>query len=365
MHILRNYVLKEIRSNFWATLLILTFVLLAGNVFTKMMDLVLNRGVDPLAILQIVVYSTPFMCVYTLPMAMLVSVLLAFGRLSADHELTAVRASGISLARIVRPVVLAAAVLSCFIFFLNDRIASQSHFKMRQVSTQIGLRSPAAALEEGVFIKSFGDLVIFIHRIEGNDLHQVRIYQPQPKGPTRTIVAERGQLIPIPEQNVIKLKLENGTTDEPDANNPGRFYKLKFGTYFLPLDLSGFKFKAAIEKKRKEMTVHELWSQFRKLKSEGFIDNYVLTEIHQKIAMALSPLILTLIAIPLGMRTHRSEKSVGYAVALILGTVYWVAIIGVGAISKTGTVPPVIAMHLPNAAFLLVGLALLRKMVRS
>lgn len=363
MHILRNHVLREIRSNFLATMAILTFVLLAGNIFTKMMDLVLNRGVDPIAILQIIAYSAPYLCVYTLPMAMLVAVLLAFGRLSADHELTAIRASGISLSRIIRPVLIMAAAASCFVFLLNDQIASQSHFKMRQISTQIGLKSPAAALEEGVFIKSFGDIVIFIHRIEGNHLQQVRIYQPQPKGPTRTIVAESGQLIPIPEQNVIKLKLENGTTDEPDANNPGRFYKFKFGTYYLPLDLSGFKLKSKIEKKRKELSVRELWAHFQKLKSEGFVDDFILTEIHQKIAMSLSPFILTLLAIPLGIRTHRSEKSIGYAIALILGTVYWVALIGVGAVSRNGTVPPLV-MHLPNIVFLLIGTALIRRIGR-
>ncbi len=365
MHLLRNHVLREIRSNFWSTMLILTFVLLVGNIFTKMVDLILNRGVDPIAIAQLVIYGTPFLCIYTLPMALLVAVLLAFGRLSADHELTALRASGISLSRVVRPVLVLAAVLSLFTFYLSDQVASKSHFKMRQVTAEIGLQSPAAALEEGVFIKSFGDLVIFIHRIEGNELHQVRIYQPQPKGPTRTIVAERGQLIPMPEQNVIKLKLENGTTDEPDANNPGRFYKLKFGTYFLPLDLTGFKFKANLEKKRKELSVRELWAQFQKLKREGFVDNYVLTEIHQKIAMSMSAFLLTLIAIPLGIRAHRSEKSVGYAIALILGTVYWVVQIGVAALAKTGSVPPALAIHLPNVFFLGIGLYLLKRMIRS
>lgn len=365
MHILRNHVLKEIRGSFGWAMLVLTFILLVGNVFTKMIDLVINRGVDPVAISQLVAYSTPYICVYTVPMAMLVAVLLAFGRLSADHELTALRASGINLARIVRPVLLLAAILSLFTFYLSDQLASRSHFKMRQISAQIGLQSPTAALEEGVFIKSFGDLVIFIHRIDGDKLQQVRIYQPQANGPTRTIVAERGQLIPLPEQNIIKLKLENGTTDEPDANNPGRFYKLKFGTYFLPLDISGFKFKSNLEKKRKELSVRELWAQFVKLKNDGYVDNYVLTEIHQKIAMALSPLILTLIAIPLGIRTHRSEKSVGFAVALILGTVYWVALIGVSAVAKTGTFPPGIILHLPNVFFLAVGLGLMLKLLKS
>lgn len=365
MHLLRNHVLREIRSNFVSTLLILTFVLLVGNVFTKMIDLVLNRGVDPVAIGQLILYSLPYLCIYTLPMAMLVAVLLAFGRLSADHELTAVKASGVNLARIVRPVLVLSVVLSLFTFYLSDQLASRSHFKMRQVSSSIGLQSPTAALEEGVFIKNFGDLVIFIHRIDGNQLQQIRIYQPQPKGPTRTIVAERGQLIPLPEQNVIKLKLENGTTDEPDANNPGRFYKLKFGTYFLPLDISGFKFKANLEKKRKELTVRELWAQFIKLKNDGFVDNDILAEINEKIAMALSVFVLTLLAVPLGIRTHRSEKSVGYAVALILGTIYWASLIGVTAFAKTGTLPPVAVMHVPNAVFMAIGIWLLSRMVRS
>ena len=365
MHLLRNHVLREVRQNFGSTLAILTFVLLVGNVFTKMIDLVLNRGVDPVAIAQLIGYSAPYLLVYTLPMAMLVAVLLAFGRLSADHELTAIRASGISLARVTRPVLLLALALSVFTFYLNDQLASKSHFKMRQVSSAIGLQSPTAALEEGVFIKSFGDLVIFIHRIDGNELRQIRIYQPQPKGPTRTIVAERGRLIPVPDRSMIKLKLENGTTDEPDANNPGRFYKLKFGTYYLPLDLSGFKLKGNLEKKRKELTTRELWAQFVKIKRDGFVDNFLLTEINEKIAMSLSVFVLTLLAIPLGIRAHRTEKSIGYAVALILGTVYWGSIIGASALARTGAVPPIAVIHLPNLIFSAAGFFLLRRMARS
>jgi lipopolysaccharide export system permease protein len=365
MHLLRHYAIREILKNFWSTLAILTFVLLVGNVFTKMIDLIVNRGVDPLAIAKLILYSAPYLFVYTLPMAMLVSVLLAFGRLSADRELVAIRASGITLMRIVRPVLILAVTLSLFAFYLNDQFASKSHFKMRQVSSEIGMQSPAAALEEGVFIKNFGNLVIFIHRIEGNQLHQIRIYQPQEKGPTRTIVAEKGELIPMIDRNVIKLKLENGTTDEPDANNPGRFYKLRFGTYFLPLDVSGFKFKGKLEKKRKELTTHELWSQFVKLKKEGFTDNFLLTEINEKIAIALSVVVLTLLAIPLGIRTHRSERSVGYAIALILGTVYWAAIIAASALSRSAVISPFIAMHLPNVFFLGIGAWLLSRMARS
>lgn len=365
MRIIRNYVLEEVWNHFLVALLVLTFILLVGNVFSKMFDLVLNRGVDVLRMMELFLHSTPFLFVFTIPMAALVAILLTFGRLSADHEIIALRASGVSIKRIIRPVILVSVVLSLFTLYLNDQVASRSHYRVREISSDIGLKAPAAILEEGVFIKSFKDIILFIHRIEGNKLYQIRIYQPQEDGPTRTVIAEKGELIPIPEQNLIKLKLINGTSDEPDPKNPGRFYKLKFGTYYLPLDISRFKFKANLSKKRKELTINELWTHFQKLKREGFVDNYLLTEIHRKVAMSLSVLVLTLIAIPLAMKTGRSEKSIGFALALIVGTFYWAFLIGMSSLSKMGTLPPWAAMHLPNFVIGLVGLGLLWRLLRT
>jgi len=363
VRIIRNYILEEFFSNFFATLLVLTFVLLVGNVFSNMIDLVINRGVDIIRILQVFLFMTPFLFVFTIPMAASVGALLTFGRLSADHEVSALKASGVSPRKIVRPVLLISVILSVFTLYLNDQIASRSHYMVRKISAEIGLQTPAAMLEEGVFIKSFKNIVLFIHRIQDNQLSQIRIYQPQEDGPTRTIVAERGELIPIPEQNIIKLKLINGTSDEPDAANPGRFYKLRFGTYFLPLDMSNLKFREPLERKRKELTLKELWANFLRLKNEGFVDPYALTEIHKKIAMSFASFVLVLISIPLAIRVHRGEKSIGFAIALLLCTLYWALLIGAASLSKTGTVPAWISLHAPNLGFFVAGLALMKKTV--
>jgi len=362
--IIRDYVLGEVFSNFWMTLCFLTFILLVGDLFSKMIDLIINHGVDITRMVQIFILSIPFLATFTIPMAALVAVLLAFGRLSADHETTALRASGVSLGRIVTPILLIAAVMSLLAFYLNDQIASKSHYRVRQISSEIGLKTPTALLEEGVFIKRFKDIVIFIHRIDGNKLKQVRIYQPQENGPTRTIIAEEGEIVPIPDQNIIKLKLINGISDEPDTNNPERFYKLKFGTYYLPLDISNFKYKNILEKKRKELTTGELWRHYKQLKAEGFVDNYALTAINNKIAISLSPFVLVLLSIPLGIRAHRREKSFGFAIALLLGTLYWALSIGASSLAKMGTMPPVAIMHIPNLLFLLTGAFMLRRIVR-
>ncbi len=365
MKILRNYILEEVFTSFFAVLFFLTFILMVGNVFASMIDLVMNRGVDILRITQVIVHSLPFLMMFTIPTAALVAILLTFGRLSADHELVAMRASGINLRRIFKPILITAFCLSLFTFYLSDQIAPRSHFKVRQIASEIGLETPAAILEEGVFIKSFKGFVIFIHRIEGNVLKQIRIYQPQKDGPTRTIIAERGELIPLPEQNIIKLKLTNGTSDEPDSSNPGRFYKLNFGTYFLPLDISTMKFKGTLDRKRKERSITELWAHYSKLTKEGFYDAYALTEINKRVAAALSSFCFAMIGIPLAIRTQRGEKSIGFAIALILVTIYWVALIGMASLGKKEVLSPWIALHIPNIIYVLLGCVLMRKNLKA
>lgn len=366
MRILRNYVLEEMSGHFVVSLLVMTFLLLVGNVFTKMMDLVINRGVDLVHIFQLFLFTTPFIFVFTLPMALVLSVLFVFGRLSGDHELTAMKASGIHLFRVIGPILIVSVMLSLLSLYIQDQVASKSHFRVRQISAEIGLQTPAALLEEGVFIKSFKNIVLFIHKINGNELSQIRIYEPQPYGPTRTIIAERGELIPLPEMNMIKLKLEDGISDEPDKNNPGRFYKLKFGTYFLPLDISQFKSRGPIEKKRQELTIRELWQQHQKLRREGFFDPYTLTEIHKKIAIACSPFFLVFMAIPLAIRSQRAEYAIGIGIAIILSGIYWTLLLGAAtALSKTSTIHPAFAMHLPNTLFFIMGLFLQLRLMRS
>lgn len=365
MRILRNYVLGEISYFFFACLFVLTFLLICGNVLTKMADLVINWGVDAFLLLELLFFSAPFLFTFTIPVSVLIAVLLAFGKLSADLEITAMKASGVSLWRVARPVLVGALALSVFALYINDRISSESHFRVRQITAEIGMKTPVSILEEGVFIKHFKDIVLFIHRIEGEELHGVRIYQPQMSGPTRTIAAEKGTLVTLPEKNMVQLKLMNGTTDEPDADDPSKFYKLHFDNYYLPLDLSNYKFREPLAKKPKEMSIAELLSEYKRIKSEeNFTAHDLAAEVHRKIATSLSVFVFALIGIPLAIRTRRGEKAIGFAVALALTTLYWSLLLGAVALAKTGTVDPALCLHAPNALFLAAGIFLTRRVFR-
>ena len=357
MRILRDYILKDFFHSFVLSLIVFTFVLLVGNLI-KLADLVINKGIDLFSVLKLFLYLVPWLLSFTLPIAALTGVILTFGRISSDGELIAMKASGISLYRIASPVIMIGIIFSFVSFLMNDQISSNASFASRRVIKEIGIKSPAAYLEESTFIRGFENYVIFIHEIRGYKFRNIRIYQPQEGKPTRTIVAESGEINSIPERNIIELKLFNGTSEEPSPTDPQSFYKLNFKTYFMSLDLTKIFKQENIEKKTREMSVTELRAQIEKFRSQQIDPTPLYVEIYKKINMSVAAFVLVLVGIPLGIRAHRSEKSIGFGISLILFAVYWGAFLGGVALALKGSVPPLIGVSLPNAAFMVLGLVL-------
>ena len=225
MRILRTYILQEHLGPFFVTMGGLTAVMLVGNII-KSMELVVAKGVSPFDILRLMIYRIPDMLSFTVPMACLIAMVLAFGRLSADYELIAMRASGVAPIRLVFPIFMVGLVISALLLIVNDRLVPASHLAFRRQLKAIGIKRPTAYLEAGTFIKEFPPYVIFVYQVDGQKLTHVRIYEPQPNGPTRTIIAERGEFIRLPSKRGVQLKLYDGTVDEWDPLRPGSFYKV-------------------------------------------------------------------------------------------------------------------------------------------
>jgi len=244
-------------------------------------------------------------------------------------------------------------------------VASASHYAYRRLLLRIGFENPAAALEEGTFIKKFKNFVIFIYEIDGNRLEGVRIYQPQEGEPTRTIIAEKGEIVSMPEENMIKLRLLHGTSDEPDPKDPSKLYKLNFKTYDLPLYIAPIRDGEELGKKPKDMSVRELRAEIRRLGEAGIAATYPLSaEIHNKFALAFSSLGFVLIGIPLGITTRRSEKSVNFGIGLVLMTLYWVLLIGGKALAQKGVAPPLFSLQFSNFVIGGLGVTLFARLAR-
>jgi lipopolysaccharide export system permease protein len=271
----------------------------------------------------------------------------------------AIKASGINLFSLILPLLIVGIILSLVLVIFNDRVIPYAHYASRKTLIDVGVKNPTAALEPGVFINSFEKYILFIYRIDENKLSNVRIYEPQGDDkPTRTIVAKRGEFIAIPEKNMVKLKLMEGTSDEPDPQNPANFYKLNFKTYFMTLSLAQMQDKDKIRKKPKDMTILELREEIEKLRKEGISPAPLITETNERISLAFSCLVFILLGSSLAIITRRREKSINFSIAFVIVGVYYLLLMGSEALSLQGYVNPQLAMWIPNLIFGVIGVIL-------
>ncbi len=362
MRILRTYILREHLAPFLVTMGGLTAVLLVGNII-KFAELVIAKGVSFFDILRLLLYLIPYMLSFTIPMACLIAIILAFGRLSTDYELIAMRASGVAPIRLVFPMLVVGLIISLGLLIVNDRVVPASHLAFRRQLKAIGVKHPAAYIEEGTFIKEFIPYIIFVYQVEGQKLDNVRIYEPQPSGPTRTIIAERGVFESLPNKQGVQLKLFDGTIDEWDPQHPGSFYKVTFTAYTMTLR-SDQNHPERESRKLREMTFKELNLERRQLKKEGVETLPVSLELHRRIASSFAVLIFVLFGLALGLRLHHHERLISYVWILGIFILYYLGSIGMNAIALKGWLKPGFAMWLPNFAGGAVSLAMVAKAVR-
>jgi len=364
MKILRKYIIKEMIVMFLFSLAIFTFTLVVGNII-KLAELVINKGVDIRLVGRLFLYLIPFLLSYTIPMSLLTSVLLVFGRLSGDNEIVAIRSSGINIYRLSFPLIIIGLLFSLLSIVLNNDIIPRMHFESRKIIKNIGIKTPAAYLEPGTFIKSFKGYIIFIHEINKNKLKGVRIYQPQNERSTRTIIAEKGEFITI-DNNAVKLKLENGTSDEPNPKNPVNFYKLNFKTYYITLNIdesiapSGYT-----DKKPKEMNFREIKNEIQRLGKYHVDTPSLITEFHRKISISFASIVFIIIGIPLGIFTKHGEKTIQFAIALGVIVAFYILMAASIALSLKGVLSPGFWMYLPNITIGTAGIILLRKTIET
>lgn len=356
MKVIRTYLLKEFFSPFIFALLLLTFLMLMGNM-VKLVNMIINKGVSILLVFQLFMLYLPFLLTYTIPISYLIGILFTFVRLSSDNELLAIRTSGVNLWNLIAPFLAMGVVLSLLLFLINDRVVTRTHWQSKKVLSEVGLKNPAAAFEAGTFITSFERYIIFIYEINGNKLTNVRIYEPQEGRPTRTIVAKRGEFISLAAEKKVKLKLINGTSDEINPKNPDNYYKLQFRNFFMTLNLANQN--REIDIKPKDMDIMKLSVKSKEFASKGIETQPLVTEIHKRISSSLSPLIFAMLGCPiaLALGKHHKKRS-SFVIAFLITLIYFVLSLGAEALTLQLYLPATF-MWLPDAICLLWGLILI------
>jgi len=364
MKILKNYIAKEWFILFGLCLGIISFVLVVGNV-VKLVEMVIAKGVTPAVVGKLFIYLLPSLLVFAIPIATLAATLLCFGRLAYDNEITALRSSGVSMYPLLMYLIMIGLLLSLVCLYFNDSLIPRTHYLTRTILQEIGVKKPTAYLEEKTFIKAFKDHIMFIYRIRNDTMENIRIYQPQSDRPTRSIVAESGAFISIPEKNAIKLMLRNGTADEPSFDDPEVFYKLNFKNYHITLSLQDKIDIQPLDKKVSDMTIREIESEINAMRALNIDVGPLLVGLHRKYSMAFSSLIFIFIGMPLAIRVKRRERSLGLGISVIVCLVYYLFMALGESLALRNKVFPWLGVWLPNIVFLVIGLTLTYKILEE
>jgi lipopolysaccharide export system permease protein len=230
--ILSRYVLREHLGPLAFALTALTSLLMLNFVAKRFGDLV-GKGLPSSVIAEFFMLALPFTVAMTLPMAVLVAVLYAFSRLASESEITALKASGVSMGRIMAPVLVGATVLAIAMVFFNDMLLPAANHRLRTLQTDIGRTKPTFALREQVINDIVpGRLFLRAARIDkaSSRLYQVVIYDFGDGTKRRTIVADSGDLGFVPGTGDLALELHHGAMTEIPNATPTQLSRLQFIT---------------------------------------------------------------------------------------------------------------------------------------
>jgi len=359
--IINRYLAKEIIQPFGIVLFVMTFVLLMGKIL-QLMDLMINKGVSLVSIVKLILFLLPSFLVFTIPIALLISILIALGRLSSDNELTVFKASGLSLYRITPPILLIAVLAFLLTALTTLFLAPYSNSATKALLFDVVRNKASIGIKEKVFNADFKGILLYASKIpyDGRSMEGVLVSEQRTDDEPGTIIAEKAFLISDPKSMAIILRLENGSTYSV-TKNMKNFRKMDFKTYDINLDISSSLNEAEKirAKSGKEMTPEELMNTIRNSDRKDRSYREYVIELNKKFSLPFSCLVFGILGIPLGVRTsQRSAKARGFTIGLLTILLYYLLQLGCDAMVTADTLSPFLGSWLPNFLFTLTGLAL-------
>jgi lipopolysaccharide export system permease protein len=357
LKILDRYIFREMAPPFFLSMAALLLVLFLQKLF-KLADLVVSKGASVLSIVKVFAFIMPSFLVITIPMSLVVASLTAFARLSADSEVTAMKASRISLYAMVRPVFLFATACFAMTAFTSLVLAPGADTALKAHLFNMVKARAMVGIEPGVFTNAFDGMVIYVDKMADLDKMQgIFISDEHSSKEPIVIVARRGKLIADPESLNVTLAMQEGSIHAQPKDEQS-YTLMAFDSARLFLDINSALVKRESPRKGfEDLGTIELVREIYRLRKEDKPSYGPETELHKRLSIPFACLILGLIGPPLGIRRGRSGRSAGVAVALLVFLVYYIVLGSATNLAETGTVSPTLAFWVPNC--LMAGMAVL------
>ncbi|MBI4278549.1 MAG: LptF/LptG family permease [Armatimonadetes bacterium] len=357
MRLLDRYLLKEVGGAFLFGLGVFTTLLMANHLF-QFGRIVLIQGGTPALAVRLVLYKLPEALAYSLPMSILLGTLLALGRLSDRNEVAALRTGGISLVRIALPILAIGFLVSVATLALNEGVVPETERRFRKAFNEEFLKRPRITQEHVSFRDEVDGLesVFYVRRFraEAGVMEGVLVNQLKDGSLRRVVEAQRARYA------AGGWEMEDGMLYlvEPRGTVTTRFAHLRLNLRRTPEQI------ATPVKDPSEMTIRELRAALNMLRRSGQrVSRYIL-EINSKVAVPMAGFFFTLVAIPLGLRPHRSGTSIGLGLSIVVILAYYLLLSLTIALGQSDRLPPVVAAWLPNVVMGGLGAVLLGRASR-
>ena len=349
MWILNRYVTRDFLVVFFMAIGILTFAMMGARLVT-IMEL-LSRGVPVEDFLKFILYTLPVVLTYTIPWSILVATMVVFGRLSADSEITAMRACGVSILQIIAPLLLIVMAMTALCLYLQVNAGPPMLWKARKLMKNTAMTNPMALFVPGQQIAYEGTLIYIDDKV-GNELRGLQMYSFDDElNQKQDIFAERAVL----------------TSDDQAMKLHAKLYKCIIGSYENGIKRTiyndelefSFDYGARLSQedvslRAKFLPADQLLALMKLERKRGASKEDMCeleVELNQRIAMALSPIAFLLLGLPLAIRTSRRETSVGLFLSVILGGIFFLSLIVCESMTSFHYLYPQYLIWLPNLVF--------------
>jgi lipopolysaccharide export system permease protein len=353
IRIIDRYIFREILTPFFLSMAALILVLFLQRMF-RLAELVVSKGTPLSETARIFAYIMPNFLVITIPMSFLVATLTAFSRLSSDSEVTAMRASRISLYSMTRPVMLFALVSFLITSAISFVVAPEANHALKVHLFNLVKSRAMVGIEPGVFSSTFDGMVIYVDKMESVDnMEGIFISDERSAKDPYAIVARRGKLIADPQSLKVTLEMNQGSILTLPRENQS-YSTMSFDSGNLYLDISHALLRqSSSDRNLEEINSFELFRIRNRTASAGGSTIDIENELHKRLSIPFACLIFGLIGAPLGIRRTRSGKSAGIAIALLVFLVYYIVLATGMNLSETGKLSPVLAYWIPNVLMLI------------
>lgn len=352
MKLFDRYIFKEILFPFLIALFALTFVAFVREI-GSLLEVIVRQSASASELWAISVAILPNVLTFTIPMAVLVGILTGFGRISSDSEAIALRAAGVSMRRLLAPVMFLAILALAANLTLTVWVAPRTAARLRDLRYDILVKQVSLELKPRVFNESLSNLILYVQDVVSSDASWRGILLADMRHPDdpRVTFARFGTLATDNKTHTFQITLQDGSTHIVSPLSPDKYSFSTFRTNTISIPMPQAPPKPEVASTQ-ETSTRTIWERMR----SGAVTYEERVEFHRRFALPFACLFFALLGLPLGVSTTRSSKSMGLVLSLLLMLVYYLAFVGGTRIAENAQFSPFLGAWLPNFAF--AGLAL-------